>query len=257
MTPVVLASAVALFRATLSSPDPLFDAAAPEGPRPMGGIWAALPADCAPPSGQDLAQWPKCATPIGFAGGEVAALQRPDPANPPPPGQILSIARTKYRTVRAEGADAPEIVEIDVPILFNRSTIYLALLPDSVDADGRFVSATGWPVGCPPGPAAGVTRDGARCTAETADAVRAAALARPSPDKLWRLVRIPEGAAPVPAAPAPDAPPSEEAAPEPPAASSPSSPPTAPPGVIGEAPLTPPATPAQTAPQAPPTGPSM
>jgi hypothetical protein len=249
MTPLIFASAMALFRATLSSDDPLFpvDGTA-GGPVPVNGVWAAVPASCDTPTSLDLSTWPKCATPVGFLDGVVAALEKPGPGKKAAPDQFYSIARTKFWVAKG----SPAIVQVDVPIMFSSSTIYIAITPDAVDGAGGFIAATGWPVGCPPTPVAGVTPSGSRCTASTADGVRAAAAMTPDPAKTYRLVRITADAAPMPTAPAQAAP--QSAAPDastvpPPSApeavsASPttprSTPPTAAPGEVMETPLPPP-----------------
>jgi hypothetical protein len=242
MTPLIFASAMALFRATLSSPDALFPVdGTGAGPLPVNGIWAGLPADCAPPTSLDLSTWPKCATPVGFLDGQIAVLQKPRAGSTAPPDQYVSVARTKFWTAKPSGGGAPEIVQVDVPILFNHSTIYIAVQPDAVDGDGRFVSAVGWPVGCPPVAVAGISNDDGRCVATTADSVRAAAAITPAADKTYRLMRInASSASPPPAqmppdAQAPDSDPS--ASPPPLTAAPPSTPPTAAPGEVTETPL--------------------
>jgi hypothetical protein len=244
MTPLIFASAMALFRATLSSPDPLFPTDGPgSGPLPVNGIWAGLPAECAPPTSLDLSTWPKCATPVGFLDGQIAVLQKPKAGSTAPPDQYVSVARTKFWTAKPSGG-APEIVQVDVPILFNHATIYIALQPDAVDEEGRFVSAVGWPVGCPPAGVAGISDDNGRCVATTADSVRAAAAIVPSPDKTYRLVRIDASSASPPStAPAQTPPqghafdPDTSAAPTLLQAAPPSTPPTAAPGAVTETPL--------------------
>jgi hypothetical protein len=269
MTPLIFASAMALFRATLSSPDPLFptDGSA-HGPLPVNGVWAGLPADCAAPTSIDLSTWPKCAQPVGFLDGQIAVLEKPSAKNSVKPGELYSIARTKFWVVKATDA-APAIVQVDIPILFNHSTIYIAIKPDAVDADGRFIAAVGWPVSCPPTPAPkptpGLQTEGGHCTASTAAAVRLAAAVQPEPSKTYRLVRInpesppsapPPAAATSPSTPAPSTtppstlPPStlppEDAEPSsvaPPEGSTPSTPPTAAPGDVTATPLPPPASP--------------
>jgi hypothetical protein len=148
--------------------------------------------------GVNLADWPKCATPVGFLDDVVAALQRP--AKGATDTGLYAVAKTKY--VVASGD--PAIVQLEVPTLFSRSTLYIALTPDSLDASGRFEAATGWPLGCPTEPTPGVVLDGARCTALTIEGVRARAQAAPDPAKTYRLVRIP-AADPSASPPAPDA----------------------------------------------------
>ena len=244
MTPLIFASAMALFHATLSSPDPLFptDGTA-GGPVPVNGVWAGLPADCATPTSLDLSTWPKCATPVGFLDGQIAVLEKPGPGKKATPDRYYSIARTKFWVAKASASSAPAIVQVDIPILFASSTIYIAVLPDAVDDAGGFSAATGWPVGCPPAPIEAVIVDGNRCTASTADGVRAAAAIKPDASKLYRLVRVNVAAAtPNPSVqigpatlPANDAPPVVTQSP----ATPPSTPPTAVPGVVTENPLPP------------------
>ncbi len=245
MTPLIFASAMALFRATLSSSDPLFptDGTA-GGPTPVNGVWAGLPADCAVPTSLDLATWPKCATPVGFLDGQIAVLEKPGPGKKATPDQYYSIARTKFWVAKPSAAGAPAIVQVDIPIMFASSTIYIAVQPDALDDSGGFVSAKGWPVSCPPTPVEGVTVEGKHCTAATADGVRAAAAVQPDASKLYRLMRINVAQPTVP----PNAPTSSPAAPPPTApqtvtpspATPPSTPPTAVPGVVTETALPPP-----------------
>jgi hypothetical protein len=241
MTPLIFASAMALFRATLSSPDPLFptDGTA-GGPTPVNGVWAGLPVDCATPTSLDLSTWPKCATPVGFLDGVIAVLEKPGAGKKATPDQYYSIARTKFWVAKPVAAGAPAIVQVDIPILFASSTIYIAVMPDSVDESGGFVAAKGWPIGCPATPVAGVALDGGRCSATTSDGVRAAAAIQPDAAKTYRLVRINIDAAPAAVA-APAVNPPAVALPSsitPPLSNPPpSTPPTAAPGVVTEAPL--------------------
>jgi hypothetical protein len=217
MNPIVFASAMALFRATLSSADPLFptDGTA-GGPVPVNGVWAGLPADCQTPTSLDLSTWPKCATPVGFLDGEIAVLEKPGPDRPAKADQFYSIARTRFWTIKGE----PSIVQVDVPILFNHTTIYIALKPDAVNEEGGFVSAVGWPIGCPATAAPGIAMDGKHCVASTPEAVRAAAATEPDAAKTYRLVRInaaattatPDTGAPATAPSVAPAPPSAPAA---------------------------------------------
>lgn len=248
MNALIFASAMALFRATLSSPDPLFptDGTA-GGPIPVNGVWAGLPADCGTPTSLDLSTWPKCATPVGFLDGVIAVLEKPGPGKKATPDQYYSIARTKFWVAKAApvggaaapGASptagpapsAPAIVQVDVPILFASSTIYIAVLPDAVDDTGGFIAATGWPIGCPATPVAGVKVDGGHCSATTAEGVRTAAAVEPEVAKTYRLVRINPASAP----PAPTASTSPVAPPA--SVTPPSTPPTAAPGVVSETPL--------------------
>ena len=278
MTSLIFASAMALFRATLSSPDPLFptDGTA-GGPVPVNGVWAGLPAGCDTPTSLDLSTWPKCATPVGFLDGVIAVLEKPGPGKKATPDQYYSVARTKFWSVKGLTPDAPDIVQVDIPILFASSTIYIAVLPDAVDDHGSFIAAKGWPIGCPPAGAVGVTVDGSHCSADTADGVRAAAAIQPDLAKTYRLVRInvaattatspatvtppPTNAAPptgttpqatpsdagVPAASPPDATPT---AVQPVPVVPPSTPPTAAPGEVMETPLAPPPAPPTESPKA-------
>ena len=272
MTPLIFASAMALFRATLSSPDPLFptDGTA-GGPTPVNGVWAGLPADCETPTSLDLSTWPKCATPVGFLDGVIAVLEKPGPGKKAKADQYYSVARTKFWSVKGSTPDAPDIVQVDIPILFASSTIYIAVMPDAVDSTGGFIAAKGWPIGCPPAGAPGVTVDGSHCSATTADGVRAAAAIQPDVAKTYRLVRVnavaPSDAAPATATPAPTGLPSTtppppmapstatpQAAPETAAPSTtapPSTPPTAAPGEVMETPLAPPSAPSIASPKTP------
>jgi hypothetical protein len=267
MTPLIFASAMALFRATLSSPDPLFptDGTA-GGPVPLNGVWAGLPADCETPTSLDLSTWPKCATPIGFLDGVIAVLEKPGPGKKATPDQYYSVARTKFWSVKGATADAPDIVQVDIPILFAASTIYIAVLPDAVDDHGSFIAAKGWPIGCPATAMAGVTVDGSQCSAASADGVRAAAAIQPSAAKTYRLVRVnatpSSEAAPATVRPTPTVPasstttsstttPETAAPPTPPTAAPPSTPPTAAPGEVMETPLDPPAASPTDRPKAP------
>jgi hypothetical protein len=263
MTPLIFASAMALFRATLSSDDPLFSTtAAPGAAHPVNGVWAALPADCARPTSLDLSTWPKCATPVGFLDGELAALQKTPPNSARAPDAFYAVARTHFWLIPG----SPDIVQVDVPIMFNHSTVYIAVEPDSVDPSGGFTAATGWPIGCPPAAVPGVVLDGGRCTASTPGGVEAAAKTPPSPDKTYRLVRIVASAEPPPvpstAAESPvepmaadgspgasAVPPPAVEPPQPGADTPPATPPTARPGDVGEAPLPPPG--ASSAPDSP------
>ena len=255
MTPLIFASAMALFRATLSSPDPLFptDGTA-GGPVPVNGVWAGLPADCTTPTSLDLSTWPKCATPVGFLDGQIAVLEKPGPGKKATPDQYYSIARTKFWSVKSATAGAPAIVQVDIPILFASSTIYVAVLPDAVDDNGGFVAAKGWPIGCPQVPVVGVSVDGGHCSATTADGVRGAASIQPDVSKTYRLVRINTETADQPSATptfVPTAPASSAAgiatpsapavsAPSGPVANMPSAPPSTPPTAIpGEVTSTP------------------
>jgi hypothetical protein len=192
MTPLIFASALALFRAALSSSDPLFptDGSA-GGPLPVNGVWAALPAACETPTSLDLTTWPKCATPIGFLDGELAALQKPGPGTRATATQYYAIARTKFWVAKST-PDSPAIVQVDVPILLSSAVVYIAITPDSLDEGGRFVAATGWPILCPPVTVMieGVHNDGGHCSVTTVGGVSAAAAITPDPSKTYRLVRI-------------------------------------------------------------------
>ena len=250
MNALIFASAMALFRATLSSPDPLFPTnGTAGGPTPVNGVWAGLPADCATPTSLDLSTWPKCATPVGFLDGVIAVLEKPGPGKKATPDSYYSSARTKFWVVKPANTESPAIVQVDIPILFASSTIYIAVLPDAVDGSGGFIAATGWPIGCPQTPVAGVDVDGGRCSATTADGVRGAAAMQPDAAKTYRLVRVnatnasqanPSPAAgSAPATMGPDTPSSP--APMGPAAAEPgappSTPPTAAPGEVTATPL--------------------
>jgi hypothetical protein len=233
MISLVLVSAIALFRATLSSQDPLLPQALPvSGPHPVDGLWAALPAACETPTSLNLALWPACAVPIGFLGGELAPLQKPEPGSAAERSYV-ALARTHYQVE----AGSPDIVEVDVPIMFSRSTIYIALQPDAMDPAQGFTAATGWPVGCPASPMEGVIHRGARCVATTAAGGRAAAALSVDPAATYRLVRVaggadqPLGVLPAPAASAPDAGAGQGGAPSAPASqfASPSTSPQGPP----------------------------
>jgi len=190
----------ALLHSTMVTSGPLIPDSAPMGPMPQNGVWALVPSDCDAPTSLDLSTWPKCATPIGFADDEVAALERPAPGNKATPDQFFSVARTKYATASAAAADAPAVVQVAVPILLSRSYYYLALTPAGpLDADGRFAEAKGWPVACLPKGQGG-------CKPKTlADVQTQAAVAPTDPKRLYRMIRI-LVAAPAPPAPAPSAP---------------------------------------------------
>jgi len=271
MTPLIFASAMALFRATLSSPDPLFpvDGTA-GGPVPVNGVWAGLPVDCETPTSLDLSTWPKCATPVGFLDGVIAVLEKPGPGKKAKPDQYYSIARTKFWVVKPAASDAPAIVQVDVPILFASSTIYIAVIPDAVDEHGGFVAARGWPIGCPAAAMPGVTVDGGHCSATSADGVRTAAAIQPDVSKTYRLVRVnavagadappataaptgptppaeasPSGQTPSVTAPSAQPAPADPDAPSdvPSAALPPSTPPTAAPGDVVQTDLAPPPAP--------------
>src|SRR5271170_5143942 len=137
MSPLIFVSVMALFHAALSSSDPLFptDSTA-GGPKPVNGVWAVLPADCEAPTTLDLSMWPKCAVPVGFIDGEVAALKRPEPGSKAKSDEFYSIARTHFWVAKG----SPAIVQIDVPILFNHTTVYLAVTPEATDDAGAFTS---------------------------------------------------------------------------------------------------------------------
>jgi hypothetical protein len=238
MTPLIFASAMALFRAALSSSDPLFptDGTA-GGPLPVNGVWAALPAACETPTSLDLTTWPKCATPIGFLDGELAALEKPGPGTRATATQYYSIARTKFWVAKPL-ADSPAIVQVDVPILLSSAVVYIAVTPDSLDEGGRFTAATGWPILCPPVTVTidGVRNDGGHCSVSTARGLRIAAAITPDPAKTYRLVRVTGEAE----AQSPTAPATADAAPTPDARLPAATPPTAAPGEVVETPLPPP-----------------
>lgn len=190
----------ALLRTSMNGGAPLTtpDMAAPH---PQNGVWALVPSDCETPVGLDLSAWPKCATPLGFMDDEIAALERPGPGKKATPDQFYSIGRTKFSMAPAAAADAPEIAEIAVPMVFSRSYYYLAIKPDAVGDDGRFAAARGWPVPCPP-------KEQGGCTPRTLTDVQAQAAIEPDETgRIYRLIRVqpaapPEAPATAPAAPA-------------------------------------------------------
>lgn len=241
------ASAAALLHSTMVTGAPLIADDATPGPMPQNGIWALLPAECDTPTDLDLSAWPKCATPIGFADDEVAALEKPAPGNKATTTEFYSIGRTRYAVAPASGADAPAVVQVAVPQVFSRSYYYLAVTPAApLDASGRFAAATGWPIACLPKAQGG-------CRPKTlADVQAQAAIAPDDPKRLWRMVRITApgavdtatgDAAATAAPPAPGTPtPAAPAAPGAPATTPPANP-TATPPAMGT-PSTTPAAPA-------------
>ena len=207
------ASAAALLHSTMVTSDPLIAEGAAPGPQPQNGIWALAPADCDTPTTLDLSAWPKCATPIGFADDEVAALERPAAGNKATATEYYSIGRTKFATVAGVTPDAPAVVQVVVPQVFSHSFYYLAITPTApFDASGRFAAATGWPVACLP-----KAQGGCR-PAALADVQAQAAIVPDDPKRLWKMVRItapaagdgagaPGAAPPAPAQPAGPPPP--------------------------------------------------
>lgn len=191
-------------------------------PHPQNGVWALVPSDCETPVGLDLSTWPKCATPLGFMDDEIAALERPGPGKKATPDQFYSIGRTKFAMAPAGVADAPEVAEIAVPMVFSRSYYYLAIKPEGVGEDGRFSAARGWPVACPP-------KEQGGCIPTSLTEVQAQAAIEPQDAaRIYRLIRV------QPAAPSPEAPPAGpvaappspiSASPLPPAAPAPVEPP--------------------------------
>src|ERR1700743_1571702 len=93
---LLMASAAALLHSTMVSSTPMVPDGAPVGPMPQNGIWALLPAACAEPTSLDLSTWAACATPIGFADDEVAALEKPGPGKKATSDEFYSMARTKF-----------------------------------------------------------------------------------------------------------------------------------------------------------------
>lgn len=194
----------ALLKTSMNGGAPL---AAPDvaAPHPQNGVWALVPSDCETPVGLDLSAWPKCATPLGFMDDEIAALEKPGPGKKAAPDQFYSIGRTRYAMAPAASADAPEVAEIAVPMVFSRSYYYLAIKPEAVGEDGRFTAARGWPVACPP-------KDQGGCTPKTLAEVQNQAAAEPvETARIYRLIRIQPAAPsstspPVPSQPAEPAP---------------------------------------------------
>lgn len=179
------ASAAALLHSTMVTSGPLVPDGAATGPLPQNGVWALLPADCDPPTSLDLSSWPKCATPIGFADDEVAALERPAPGNKATPTEFYSIGRAKYAVTAGASPDAPAVVQVAAPALFGRSYYYIAITPAApLDDAGRFAAAQGWPIACLP-------KDQGGCNPKALTEVQTQAAIEPTdPKRLYRMVRI-------------------------------------------------------------------
>lgn len=208
---LLMASAAALLHSTMVTSAPLAPEAGPSGPTPQNGVWALVPSvDCAVPTSLDISTWPKCATPIGFLDGEVAALERPGPGKKAKADEFYSIARTKFvmvpgvpATADAKPGAAPvsaaAVAQVVVPMIFSRSYYYLSITPVALDTDGHFAEAKGWPVACLP-------KDQGGCNPKTLADVQAQAAMEPTdPARLYKLVRI-QPAAATPPANAPAAP---------------------------------------------------
>jgi hypothetical protein len=181
----IAASASALLHSTMVTSAPLVPEGAAPGPLPQNGVWALLPAECETPTSLDLSSWPKCATPIGFADDEVAALERPARGAEATPTAFNSIGRTKYAVAPGAAPDAPAVAQVVVRMVFSRSYYYLAVRPAApLDADGRFAAARGWPVACLPKAQGG-------CNPRTLADVQAEAAIEPTdPKRLYRMIRI-------------------------------------------------------------------
>ncbi len=248
---LMAASAAALLHTTMVTSGPLIPDGANGAAMPQNGVWALVPTECETPTTLDLAAWPKCATPVGFADDEVAALERPAPGNKAKADEFYSMARTKFALAPATVTGGPEVVQVVVPMVFSRSYYFLAITPETLDADGRFAAARGWPVACAE-PAKG------GCSPKVlADVQAQAATAPVDPQRLYKLVRIQPPAADAPAiTPAPGEPANTDApATTPPAAAGAATVPA--PGAVTEKTL-PPANSATPAPSASktPAGPS-
>jgi hypothetical protein len=233
---LMAASAAALLHTTMVTSGPLIPDGANGAAMPQNGVWALIPADCETPTTLDLGAWPKCVTPIGFAEDEVAALERPAPGNKAKADEFYSMARTKYALAPATVTGGPEVVQVVVPMVFSRSYYFLAIVPEALDADGRFAAAHGWPVACADPAKGGCNPKG------LADVQAQAATAPTDPQRLYKLVRIqpPAGDAPS-TAPEPGAPSTTDVP-----ATSPASPGAASvpaPGVVAERTLPPVSTP--------------
>lgn len=198
---LMAASAVALLHSTMVTSGPLIPDGANGAAMPQNGVWALVPAECETPTSLDLANWPKCVTPIGFADDEVAALERPGPGKKATSDAFYSMARTKYAMAPATAAGGPEVVQVVVPMVFSRSYYFLSITPDALDADGRFATARGWPVAC-------ADKDKGGCNPKALADVQAQAASAPTdPQRLYKLVRIQPPAADTPAiTPAPAGP---------------------------------------------------
>ena len=210
---LMAASAAALLHSTLVSSQPLQTADQPRGPQPQAGVWALLPTECETPTALDLSTWPKCALPLGFVDDEVAALERPGPGKKATAEAFYSIARTHY--AMAPGVPGgPAVAQVVVPMIFSRSYYYLAIAPESLDAERRFAAARGWPVAC-------FNKDDGGCTAKSlADVQSQAAIEPTDPARLYRLVRI-TAPKPAPATPPTSEPPAPVVETPPPALKAP------------------------------------
>ena len=207
---LILVSAAALLHTTLSSSAPLIPpqadpASATSAPWAENGVWALLPAGCEAPTSLDISTWAKCAQPLGFVDNEVAVLKHPAPGSGAKPGEFISIARTHYAVASGASASAPEVVQVDVPMIFSHTFLYLAVTPVSA-TNGRFEDAKAWPVAC-------LAEADGGCSATTLAQVQTAAVsASTDPARLYRLVRVSE-----PTQAAPVAPPSSDTPIQPPA----------------------------------------
>ena len=174
----------------------------------QNGVWALLPTGCEAPTSLDISTWAKCAQPLGFVDKEVAVLKHPAPGSGARPGEFTSIARTQYAVAPGASSTAPEVVQVDVPMVFSHTFLYLAVTPASV-MNGRFADAKAWPVAC-------LAEADGGCTATTLAQVQtAAAIAPTDPARLSRLMRVSEPAEAAPATPSnsPGPPPTKSAHP--------------------------------------------
>ena len=190
---LILVSAAALLHTTLSSSTPLIPPAAPDAaPSPIAsaamaqnGVWALLPMGCEAPTSLDISTWAKCAQPLGFVDNEVAVLKHVAPGSGAKPGEFTSIARTHYAVAPGASATAPQVVQVDVPMIFSHTFLYLAVTPAAV-ANGRFEDAQAWPVAC-------LAEADGGCSATTLAQVQTAAVPAPTdPERLYRLMRVSE-----------------------------------------------------------------
>ena len=196
---LILASAAALLHTTLSSSAPLIPlqadpASAAGAPRAENGIWALLPAGCEAPTSLDITTWAKCAQPLGFVDSEVGVLKHPALGSGAKRGEFTAIARTHYAVAPGASAIAPDLVQVDVPMIFSHIFLYLAVTPVSV-TNGRFEDAQAWPVTC-------LAEADGGCSATTLAQVQTAAATAPTdPARLYRIMRVSEPANNVPASP--------------------------------------------------------
>lgn len=176
-----------LLKTTLAAASPLI-ASDPSIAQPADGLWVLATVGCPLPTGTDLNAWADCTQPLGFNAGELAVLEKPKAGNKAQQtGGLFSIARTRYRLgslgaaspQSLPGTPGPALVQVEVPGLTGRSYIYVAVRPEIMDGEGRFVSARAWPVPCPAPATPGVNRRGDRCFASTLQAVKDAAAAEP------------------------------------------------------------------------------